>query len=272
MPRPTRRPSSPTPPAIATPENAGGDIVFDTAMVARTLDGLIAGRLQDLETLRTIAIELNANGGNDAMHRQLLALARSAREAVDSLQQSRETLVGRHKQASGGKVVAAIDAGTGIANSAALATRLSGLLQQLKPSQTLSLMVIEVGALQLLADAAGPAVANRVIRRFALILRRAVKRSDYVARIAPHQFVVIFEDLLPEKAVSVALRVHEAIEKKMSPSGDKVTGVLSVNMGIAGTTGQTAAAQPLSAETLVQMAQKAVIEARREGRPAIYVA
>lgn len=270
MPRPMRRPSTPTLPDIAMPENAGGEIVFDTAVVARTLDRLIAGRLQDLETLRTIAIELNASGGNEAMHRQLLALARSARDAVDGLQQSRDILVGRHKQASGGKVVAAVDGGTGVGNGAAFSTRLAGLLKQLKPAQTLSLMIIEVGALQLLANEAGPAVAGRVIRRLAIILRRAVKRSDYIARIAPHQFVVIFEDILPEKAVSIALRVHEAIEKKMSPSGEPITGILSVNMGIAGTTGATGPV--LSAEDLVQMAQNAVIQARREGRPAIYVA
>src|SRR5690242_17260334 len=104
MPRPARRPSTPTLPAIETPQSAGSEIVFDTAFVARTLDRLIAGRLQDLETLRHIAIEMNA-ADNVALHSQLLALARSARTAFDDLQQSREMLVGLHKQASGGEVV-----------------------------------------------------------------------------------------------------------------------------------------------------------------------
>lgn len=270
MPGPMRRPSTPTLPDDAMTESSGGEIVFDTATVARTLDRLIAGRLQDLGTLRTIALELNASGGNEAMHRQLVTLARSARDAVDGLQQSREILVGRHKQASGGKIVAATDAGTGLANGAAFATRLSGLLSQLKEAHTLSLMVIELGALPLLVNEAGPAVANRVIKRFSLILRRALKRSDYIARIAPHQFVVIFEEVLPEKAVSIALRVHEAIEKKISPSGEAIAGILSVNMGIAGTTG--GADQVSSTEDLVLMAQNALIQARKEGRPAIYVA
>lgn len=277
MPRPTRRTATPNLPDPAIPENPGGEIVFDTATVARTLDRLIAGRLQDLETLRTIAIDLNSSGGNETIHRQLLALARSARDAVDGLQQSRAILVERHKQASGGKVVAAIDSGTGLANGAAFATRLSEALKQLKPAHTLSLMVIEIGALQLLANEAGSAVANRVVRRFAAILRRAIKRSDYVARIAPHQFAVIFEDVLPEKAVSIAFRVHEAIEKKLSPSGESIAGILSVNMGIAGTTGQATASghatdQDASAEDLLSIARDAVIQARREGRPAIFVA
>ena len=277
MPRPMRRPSTPTVPDITTPANAGGEIVFDTATVARTLDRLISGRLQDLKTLQAIAIELNAGGGNEAMHRQLLALARSARDAVEGLQQSRDILVGRHKQASGGQVVAAVDASSGVANSAAFATRLSGVLKRLKPANTLSLMVIEIGALQLLANEVGPVVANRVIRRFAAILRRTIKRSDYIARIAPDQFAVIFENILPENAVSIALRVHEAIEKKMSPSSESIAGILSVNMGISGATGQATvspdtAAQDASAEDLLQMARNAVIQARREGRPAIFVA
>ena len=271
MPKPMRRPSTPSLPDSAMPEHAGGDIVFDTATVVRALDRLIAGRLQDLESLRTIAIELNAKGGDDAMHRQLLALARSARDAVDDLRQSRETMVLRHKQVAGGKVVAAVDSATGIANNAAFATRLSGMLKQLKTPHTLSLMVIEIGGLQLVSKEAGPAVAQRVVRRFAAILRRSVKRTDYIARIAPHQFAVIFEDVLPDLAVSIGLRVHEAIEKKISPSGNAIAGILSINMGIAGATGQ-GSTEGLSAEDFVQMAQNAVIDARREGRPAIYVA
>lgn len=267
MPRPMHRPSTPTPTATAMPGTSGAEIVFDTATVARTLDRLMAGRLQDLEVLRTIANELNASGGNEAMHRQLLALARSARESFDELQQSRDILVGRHKQASGGAVVAAVDSGSGMANSAAFMTRLSAALQQLKPAHTLALMVIEVGALQLLATEAGPAVAQRVIRRLAIILRRTLKRGDYIARIAPHQFAVIFDNILPEHAVSIAFRVHEAIETKMSPTGERVAGILSVNMGIAGATGQGS-----SAENLIEMAQNAVNQARREGRPAIFVA
>ena len=239
---------------------------MDTALVARTLDRLIAGRLQDLETLRNIAIEMNAPE-NTALHNQLLALARSARSAFNDLQQSREILVGLHKQASGGEVVAAVDARTNLPNGAAFSTRLSESLKRLKPANTLSLVLIEVGALQLLADEVGGAVANRVVKRFATILRRTVKRTDFVARIGPQYFALIFEDILPDKAVNIALRLHGAIEAKLSPKGDPMAGLLSVNMGVAG-----AAGPGLSADDLLQQAHDAVIQARREGRPAIYVA
>jgi diguanylate cyclase len=266
MPRPARRLSKPAFPSIETPQDTGGEVVFDTAVVVRALDRLITGRLQDLETLHHIATKMNTPE-NTALHNQLLALARSARTAFDDLQQSRATLVGLHKQASGGEVVASVDARTNLPNGRAFSTRLSESLRRLEPAHTLSLVLIEVGALQLLANEVGGAVANRVVRRLATILRRTVKRSDFVARIGPQHFALIFEDILPDKAVNIALRLHGAIETKLSPKGDPLAGLLSVNMGIAG-----AAGPGLSADDLLQRAHDAVIEARKEGRPAIYVA
>jgi len=266
MPRPSRRPSTPILPDIEAPRTTGGEMVFDTAFVARTIDRLIAGRLQDLETLRTIAIEMNTPG-NEALHRQLLTLARSARTAFDDLQQSRDILVGLHKKASGGEVVASVDGRTSLPNRKAFSTRLSESLKRLEPAHTLSLMLIEVGALQLLANEVGATVANRVIKRFSTILTRTVKRTDFVARIGPQHFALIFEDILPEKAVTIALRIHDAIETRLSPKGEPLTGLLSVNTGIAAAVGPG-----LSADDLLQQAHDAVIQARKEGRPAIYVA
>lgn len=266
MPRLSRRPSTPILADVNMHRDAGGDIIYDTALVARTLDRLITGRLQDLETLRHIAVEMNTPE-NAALHRQLLALARSARDAFGDLQQCREILVGLHKQASGGEVIASVDAPSTLPNGKAFSVRLSEMLKQLAPAHTLSLMLIEVGALQLLAHEIGPAVANRVVKRFSAILRRTVKRTDYVARIGPQHFVVMFEDILPEKVVGIALRVHEAIEAKMSPKGEPVAGLLSVTMGIA-----AAAGPGQSADELLLKAQGAVVQARKEGRPAIYVA
>lgn len=244
----------------------GGEIVFDTAFVARNLDRLIAGRLQDLNTLRQMALETKAGAGNESLYRQLVALARSAREAYDGLQQSREILIGLHKQASGGDVIAAVDTPTDLPNKTSFDARLSEALRQLADGHTLSLMLIEVGALQLLANEAGSAVANRIVKRFSTILRRTVKRTDYVARVGPQHFTVIFEDILPEKAVPIALRIHDAIKSKMTSDDSSVAGVLSISMGIA-----TATGPGTTADDLLQKAQDAVTEARKEGRPSIYV-
>lgn len=260
-----------SPAALALPsahddDAASSDIIFDTAYVARRLDGLIAGRLQDLETLRQIAVEMNTPE-NEALHRQLLALARSARAAFDDLHHSREILVGLHKQASGGEIVASVDARTSLPNRKAFASHLSEALKRLESAHTLSLMLIEVGALELVANEVSATVANRVVRRFATILRRTVKRSDFVARIGPQRFALIFEDILPEKVVNIALRIHDTVEAKLSPKGEPLAALLSINTGIAAAVGPG-----VSAENLLQQAHDAIIRARAEGRPAIYVA
>jgi len=267
MPRPPRRPSTLDLLDNSVPESDVGEVVFDTAFVARSLDRLIVGRLQDLETLRQMALELNASGNSETLHRHVVALARSTREAFDSLQQSREVLVGLHKQASGGAVVASVDLLTGLANSAAFFSHLTAQLNSLSPTGTVSVMLVELGALKLLASEIGPAVTKRVVKRFAAILRRTTKRTDYVARLGPQHFAVVFDDVLPEKAVSIALRIHDAIETRLSPGTGPMAGMLSVTMGIAGASGPG-----LRADELVRKAYDAIAQARKEGRPAIYLA
>lgn len=267
MPRPLRRPSTQDIIADALPTPAVGEIVFDTAFVARSLDRLIVGRLQDMETLRQIALDLNAGANAEALHRQIVSLARSTREAYECLQQNREVLVSLHKQASGGVVVASVDQLTGLANRAAFSTHLTAKLGALQPAGTLCLMLVELGALRFLANEIGPTATNRVVKRFATILRRTIKRTDYVARLGSQHFAVVFESVLPEKAVPIALRIHDAIEAKLSPRGGPMAGLLSVTMGVAGAAGPGS-----SADDLMRKAYEAVAQARKEGRPAIYLA
>jgi diguanylate cyclase len=196
-----------------------------------------------------------------------VSLARSTREAYECLQQNREVLVSLHKQASGGAVVASVDQLTGLANRAAFSTHLAARLGSLQPAGTLCLMLIELGALKLLASEIGPTATNRVIKRFAAILRRTIKRTDYVARLGSQHFAIVFENVLPEKSVSIALRIHDAIEAKLSPRGGPMADLLSVTMGIAGAAGPAP-----NTDDLMHKAYDAVAQARKEGRPAIYLA
>lgn len=267
MTRMSRRPVKTTSQDHVAPEAAaGGEMVFDTAFVARMLDRLIAGRVQDLDILRDIALSPRRRSGKET-HSQLLALAHSAREAYDCLQQSREILVGLHRQASGGVIVPSVDTTTTLPNRDAFAAHLTQLLKTLAPGRTVSLMLIELGSLPLLTDEAGPQVAGTVVKRFADIMRRTTKRTDYMARLGRQHFAMLFEDILPEKAVSIALRIHEAVEARMLSGRGPAAGVLTVTMGIAAATGPGT-----QASALLEKAQQAVFDARKEGRPAIYVA
>jgi diguanylate cyclase len=241
-------------------------MVFDTAFVARMLDRLIAGRIKDLETLRAIALT-PAMRKRDGIHQQLLTLAHSAHEAYACLQQSREILVGLHRQASGGAIVPSVDTTTAFPNRDAFAAHLSAELKALEPSRTLSIMLIELGSLPLLTDEAGPQVTGTIIKRFATILRRTTKRTDYMARLGREHFAVLFEDILPEKAVGIALRIHQAIETSILRGRSPAAGLMTVTMGIAAATGPG-----LSATELMEKAQQAIAEARKEGRPAIFIA
>ena len=246
---------------------ADSQTVLDTAVVARTLDKLIAGRLHDLELLRTVAQDVLDGASAEALRRQLLALARSAREAYESLQESRDILVGLHREASGGEIVAAVDSITGLPNAVVFGAELSRRFEPDAGAPMITLMLVEIGALQRVVTEAGLPAANNMLRRFSAILRKSVKRTDFVARIGPKSFAVIFQDLLPELATKIAFRTHDAIAARLSPSGETLMEQLEITIGIAGRTEEMT-----SSDELLQKAQEALVMARKPGAPGIYVA
>jgi diguanylate cyclase (GGDEF)-like protein len=128
-------------------------------------------------------------------------------------------------------------------------------------------MLVEIGALQLLANEAGPEMAQKVVRRFAAILRKTLKGSDFVAHTSPQHFAIIFEKLLPEHAATIALRIHKAMEASMSLGKDPVMKLLSVTIGITNRKPE----DKTSAELLAR-GQASLVTARKQVGAGIYMA
>jgi diguanylate cyclase len=241
--------------------------LVETAVVVNELDRLIAGRARDLEMLKAIDESIRAGATQAEVHRQLLVLARSSREAFQSLQASRHTLVSVHKQSAGNQVAAVVDQATGFPNRDAFEARLEDAWQtSVKPFDTV-LMLIDIGALQFVAAELGNKVANRIVKRFSVILKQSVKRTDFIARVGSQQFAIIFRDILPENVASIALRIQDVMDRKLHPGKDPVMEMLQVTIGIAG----NKLDDPSSAE-LFRRAQDAVVQARKQPGAGIYLA
>jgi diguanylate cyclase (GGDEF)-like protein len=253
--------------AAAKLADGPADVIVDTAVVVNNLDRLISGRVNDLAILNDIAQALKAGASKAEIHRRLLVLARSSREAFQSLQSSRDALVSLHKQSADGEIVTVIDEISGLPNKVAFEARLDDTFRESAAAFDTVLMLVDVGALQILANEAGVQAANRVVKRFSTILRKTVKRSDFVARIGPQRFAVIFHHVLPDNVAPIARRIHEAMQAGLSRGRDPVMQLLSVTIGITGSK-----AEDRSSADLLQRAQDSLIVARKQVGAGIYIA
>jgi diguanylate cyclase (GGDEF)-like protein len=271
LPSPDRQPdaSSPRRTARSGPRSDSGEasVIVETAMVATELEKLISGRARDLEVLKSIAESMKAGATQADIHRKLLVLARSSREAFQSLQSSRDRLISLHNQSNGGKTATVVDEIAGMPNAAAFKAKLEETFHASAATFDTVLMLIDIGALQYVATEKGLRIANRIMRRFAAILRKTVKHTDFMARIGPQHFGIIFRNVLPDYVAPIALRIHDVMEKKLYPGTDPVMQMLQVTIGITGNK-----IEDESAEDLMHRAEGALLMARKQLGAKIYLA
>jgi diguanylate cyclase (GGDEF)-like protein len=243
------------------------ELAVQTALAINRMDQLIAGRVNDLEILKALAVSLKAGAPKAQLHHQLLILARSSQHAFQSLQSSRDALVALHKQSSGGTIAPVVDKVTGLPNRSAFDMRLDDIFVSAQSTSDVVLMLLDIGSLALLSSQAGSRIADRVVRRFASILRKTVKRSDYIARVGPQQFGIVFEHILPENAATVALRIHEAMKARLAPTDDPLLQMLAVSITITGRKNEDT-----SSADLLQRASDCIPLARKQVGGGIYIA
>ncbi|MDO9417582.1 GGDEF domain-containing protein [Pararhizobium sp.] len=129
-----------------------------------------------------------------------------------------------------------IDPMTGMPNKAAFSARLTGLFEDSASRHRTVLMLIELSSLRALTQQVGQELANRIVRRFGVILRKSVKKNDFVARIGDQEFALLFDDVTHDNVRSIAYRLHDTVEAKLLPrkDGKRPANILRMTMGIAG--------------------------------------
>lgn len=157
--------------------------------------------------------------------------------------------------------LASSDALTGLPNRRELDQSLTRALARQRrhahQGGAMALLFLDVDRFKSINDTHGHGVGDAVLREFAQCLRRSVRTSDMVARIAGDEFVAVLEGLnTPEEATQVAAKIVEAV-RAARPGGLDVTasvGVATVTVG------------EVPAADLVALADRALYQAKREGR------
>ena len=129
------------------------------------------------------------------------------------------------------------------------------------PHQSHAMFVINVDGFKKVNETWGQEFGDIVLNDIAAVLRRIFRRSDYIGRIGDATFLVLLQDVEPERlSVKKAQEFYKALDTLFSVRGDERYKP-ACSVGIA-----RYPADGTAFETLFQSADAALYEARRCGR------
>ncbi len=162
---------------------------------------------------------------------------------------------------------------TGLANRRALEQMLVGeVTRSLRHGHPLSILMVDVDHFKVINDTYGHRAGDEVLRELARLLVEKLRSIDQAARYGGEEFFVLMPETPVAEAYRVAERVRCAVEAHtfvVDPEDDEppIPLRIAVSLGAAGL--------PESASTLeglVEVADRALYDAKRQGRNRVVVA
>ena len=146
---------------------------------------------------------------------------------------------------------------THLANRRYLAQRyLQEMQRARRHRKSLAILMMDIDHFKLVNDTHGHLVGDAVLAEVAQIITRSVRDSDVSARYGGEEFAVILSESDLDGAMRLAGRLRAAVEAAEFPSGLRVT----ISIGVAAT------AEPERLSKLLEEADRALYDAKRNGR------
>ena len=156
---------------------------------------------------------------------------------------------------------------TGIANRRGFEERLAALWPQgREPNGPLAMLMIDIDHFKRYNDLYGHPAGDDCLRRIAPALRDLLGEDDMVARYGGEEFAVLLPECGLDQAIVIANRLRHAVldlDIEQAMRGDELD-VITISIGI-GLSGVAS-----SPEQLIEMADRALYRAKREGRNRSY--
>jgi diguanylate cyclase (GGDEF)-like protein len=157
-----------------------------------------------------------------------------------------------------------VDGLTGVYNRRYYQKELQRILSlSYNTQQMTSIVVFDLDFFKGYNDRHGHLVGDQLLKDVARILRDNVRQSDKVARYGGEEFVLILPNTRPKAAVDVAIKLCHLV-KEASLANGRVHG-LTLSAGVAGTR------EKLTAEQLFERADRALYQAKNQGRDRVVV-
>ncbi|GAB6196146.1 diguanylate cyclase domain-containing protein [Lysobacter xanthus] len=156
---------------------------------------------------------------------------------------------------------------TGLPNRAAWTAELERALGRAqRAGQPVAVMFLDLDRFKHINDTCGHAAGDAVLREFAHRLRATLRRSDFVARLAGDEFVVLLDRVtdLEGDPPRVARKIIAAMQAPLEFGDRKLS--MTTSIGIAAQRGPA-----LDASELMHCADEAMYAAKRDGRGGIRI-
>lgn len=128
----------------------------------------------------------------------------------------------------------------------------------------LSLVMIDIDHFKKINDTWGHPVGDLVLRQLGGLMRENFRRLDVPVRYGGEEFAVILPETSLEEAIHFAERFRVTVEQAAFMTGRERIPV-TISLGVA-TVGNSPVAEDLDADALLQMADKALYQAKQSGR------
>lgn len=151
------------------------------------------------------------------------------------------------------------DAMTGILNRRSTEQALSKALERRHKSNpnVLSLLLLDIDLFKSINDTYGHNIGDEVIVNVVKAAQSCLRDTDYMGRWGGEEFIIVLPDTPREAALRVADRVRVAVEQKVRNPRP-----VTVSLGCSEANGEMLG----DLRTLVELADKALYEAKRSGR------
>ncbi|MBE1427071.1 diguanylate cyclase (GGDEF)-like protein [Desulfomicrobium macestii] len=197
-------------------------------------------------------VSINVHAGTDY---RLLARVAAGSFAVIALMLAWAWQLRRHNHELAR--ISRTDALTGLANRMAIMEALDSELQRAhRYGRPLSIAMLDLDHFKMINDGHGHLAGDRVLKQVGNILARMVRTTDTAGRWGGEEFLALF----PESDPDHALEASERIRKSMHETDFGSVGRCTISIGVASYVPGD------SADTLLQRADTALYQAKKQGR------
>lgn len=128
-------------------------------------------------------------------------------------------------------------------------------------SQPLSLLFLDIDDFKKINDTFGHTTGDQVLRELAAILKAGLRDGDVLARYGGEEFAILLPNTPLSQAAEVAERLRAAVAQQAINTASAGLLPVTVSVGVA-----IACSRFSDPEQLVALADKALYEAKREGK------
>ncbi len=201
----------------------------------------------------------------DFLQSSAAELLRSESRAEQALKAGLDRLDAAERATRAAKAEILRDRLTGLPNRIAFANRLESLYESGALPRGTALLIADIDGFGAVNRDYGTEAGNRVLKRLAAILRKSIKKNDFVARIGADEFAFLFAEVDSAAARTIAGRIHDSVENGLvfATAAGEDNGALGLSIGIALSDGAE------SAQHLVSQAEQALAAAKADPRAPI---